>query len=83
MDTDIPNMDFKKFSKYFILDDEARDQLSAADKSPCHEYMEKVSGDSSSLLSNDSGILLTANKGKVYSITLNLLNFLNGIIHLP
>ncbi|XP_053398071.1 brefeldin A-inhibited guanine nucleotide-exchange protein 3-like [Mercenaria mercenaria] len=61
VDRDIPNMDFKKFSKYFILDDERCDQL-AADKSPSHEYIEKTTGDSSSLLSNDSGILLTASK---------------------
>ncbi|XP_060566710.1 brefeldin A-inhibited guanine nucleotide-exchange protein 3-like isoform X2 [Ruditapes philippinarum] len=109
VDRDIPNMNFKKFSKYFILDEEVGDQLATdkspshenvekvngsedkspshfVDKSPSHECTEKTSGDSTSLLSNDSGILLTASKeseecSSTLSISLEQLDNHTGILH--
>ena len=76
MDPNIPNMNFKKFSKYFTADDDQTGDDTTLDASPQHgshvqySHMHEISmlltegGDSSSLQSNDSGIMVNTNKGK-------------------
>ena len=74
VDPNIPNMDFKKFSKYFVPVEEEIEGSNTSGPSNLSPRMGLLSaedmnaGDSSSLLSNDSGILVSSNKGNNWLI---------------
>jgi len=69
VDPVIPNMDFKKFARFFIPDymgegrPSSNTELLTGHKDMLNVSDDKVSGDSVSLLSSDSGILVSSSKG--------------------